>query len=177
MGGAQVSLATIMEELHGTVRTTLAAPAKGPLVDRVRDRACVAEHIVIPSFLETSRPKARILTALVLLRWFLRNHRRLVAVHANGDAEIKLLLPVLFAVWRPVVVWYHSREMSPGTAKLRGLWKVLGRRIRWVTVSDAARDQLATAGVDPRHIEVVPNPIDPAEVMPPELHELSLIHI
>ena len=176
MGGAQVSLAAIMEALHGDLRTALAAPAMGPLVDRVTDRVCLDVHVVTPSFLDTSRPKARVGTALVLVRWLIRNHRRLAAVHANGDAEIKLLLPVLpllFALRRPVVVWYHSREMSPGTLKLRLLWRVLGRRIRWATVSAAAREQLATAGVAASQVTVIPNPIDPGEISPPTPHRRS----
>jgi glycosyltransferase involved in cell wall biosynthesis len=161
-----MSLATVLESLHDKVRTALVAPSTGQFVDRVRERECVDEHIVIPSFGTTSRLKTRIVVTYTLLRWLAQNHRRLAAVHANGDAELKLVLPVIPALRAPIVVWYHSREVSPSTRRLSPLWKVLSRRIRWATVSIASREQLALAGVDPSRVAIVPNPIDALTVTP-----------
>jgi glycosyltransferase involved in cell wall biosynthesis len=169
MGGAQVSLASVMREIHPIVRTSLLAPAAGPFVDRVHRDASVDEHLTMPSFTDTPRPKVRTMAAFTLLRWLLHNRGRLLAVHANGDAELKLLLPVLFAVRCPVVVWYHRGEMSPTTQRLRPLWRKLGRRIRWAAVSTTAREQLEGAGVDPSRVALVPNPIDPRDVVPDRL--------
>ena len=166
MGGAQISLAIAMEALHPRVRTVLVAPPRGPLVDRLEQRGGVDEHVHIPLLPETTQFGMRLGAAVALLRWLWRNHRRLAAVHANGDAELKLLLPVLPVIWRPIVVWYHRREVSPSTRKLGVVWRLLGRRLRWATVSDAAKAQLADVGVNPRNVSVLPNPIHVRDVVP-----------
>jgi glycosyltransferase involved in cell wall biosynthesis len=97
--------------------------------------------------------------------WALRNRRRLIAVHANGLSELNLVAPAVWLTRATLVVWMHESSVSPWGARLAPR---LGRRlpIRWAAVSDEARAVLARAGVAPgQAIEVIPNPIDPVEVV------------
>jgi phosphatidylinositol alpha-mannosyltransferase len=72
----------------------------------------------------------------------------------------------------PLVVWVHEFGLPPSVLRLGWLWRrLLGRiDVRFATVSPLARDLVAGAGLaDPEDVEIVPNPIDPADVLaPPE---------
>ncbi len=174
LGGAQVSLASVVDSLDPTLRVVLAAPSEGVLVDRVRAQGSVDEFVPIPSRRNQGVLRSRIVVVLVLGRWLLRNRRALVAVHANGDAEMKLLLPVIALIRVPIVVWFHRAELSATTTRLAFVWRVLARRIVWASVSEVRRDELAAAGIGTARTRVVvPNPIDPAAVVPDSPHTPS----
>src|SRR4051794_1689308 len=115
LGGAQVSLATALASMRGEVRAILVAPDNGVLIDRLWERDLIQEHIVIPNRGIAGTTKTRLETARILGRWLVRNRHRLLAVHANGDSELKLLVPLLPLIRRPVVVWYHSHTLSSST--------------------------------------------------------------
>jgi glycosyltransferase involved in cell wall biosynthesis len=167
LGGAQVSLASIVEALDPAVRVVVAAPAHGPFVERIRASGRVAEHVVIPQRGETSVVRVRTGTAAVLARWLWRNRQRLRSVHANGDSELKLLLPLLPLITTPVVVWFHRAELAPTTTRLWPLWQALARRLVWAAVSRTRERELLDARVGTeRNTVVVANPIDPASVVP-----------
>jgi len=95
-----------------------------------------------------------------------RNRRRLRAIHANGEAELKLLLPLLTLVRVPVVVWHHSKKTAPSTLRLAPLLRRLRHRIVWAAVSETSRQELITARVARNdNVIVVPNPIDRNDVV------------
>jgi phosphatidylinositol alpha-mannosyltransferase len=165
LGGAQVSLANVLGALQGTVRRVLAAPDDGVFIDRVADQHLADERIVVPEHSRGRHLAARATTTLRLGRWWWHNRSRLLAVHANGDAELKMILPLVPLFRVPIVVWYHSRELSPTTLRLRPVWRLLGKRITWVTVSNAAAEQLAAAGVPASRTRIVANPIAPSDVL------------
>ena len=167
LGGAQVSLASVVSELAPNIRVVVAAPAAGPFVDRLRASGAVTEFVAIPSLERHHGIRARLEAARVLGYWLWRNRRTLLAVHVNGDSELKLLLPVFLLVRRPVVVWHHRAELTSTVTRLRPLWRLLRRTTIWAAVSEARRAELEHHGIaTQRNLLVVPNPIDPHEVVP-----------
>ena len=168
MGGAQMSLATLLDALSGEAPIALAAPNSGPFMDRARRRASFDRHIVLPAP-SRSQVRYRLGVTVALARALVGMRRRLLAVHANGDAEMKLLLPLvpMLALLRvPIVVWYHSKDLSPTTRRLGPIWRLLGTRVRWAAVSDVARQELGRAGIATDRVAIVPNPIDARDVVP-----------
>ena len=137
-------------------------------MDRVRRRASFDRHIVLPAP-SRSQVRYRLGVTFALARALVGMRRCLLAVHANGDAEMKLLLPLIpmLALLRvPVVVWYHSKELSPTTRRLGPLWRLLGAQVRWAAVSEMARQELGVAGIATDRVTIVPNPIDARDVVP-----------
>jgi glycosyltransferase involved in cell wall biosynthesis len=174
LGGAQVSLASVLDALDPDVRVVLAAPPAGVFIDRVRAQGSVDEFVALPPRGKRGVLRARIVAAIALGRWLLRNHRSLLAVHANGDAEMKLLLPLIPLIRVPIVVWFHRAELSATTTRLGVVWRLLHRRIVWASVSEARREELAGAGIGTERTRVVvPNPIDPDAVVPSSPHAPS----
>jgi len=167
LGGGQKSLLTLLRSLPEWLTGVLAAPSDGPLIERVRVGTRVREHVVIPDQGSGHRWRARLAASMVVGRWLARNRGRVSAVHLNGEAELKMLLPVLPFTRARFIVWYHSKEMSRSTARLAPLLRLLRRRVVWAVVSEAAGHELLSARVaTERNALIVPNPIDPGEVVP-----------
>lgn len=167
LGGAQVSLATVLRHLPADIHASVAVPAAGPFVDRIREQRPEAELVTIPEMRSNHRLRDRIAIALVLAKWMACNRGRLLALHANGDSELTFVVPVLAIAPRPVFVWHHRAELAPWTAKLGPLWRLMRRRVTWLAVSDTRYAEIVDAGIaDARNTVVVPNPIDPEEVVP-----------
>ncbi len=167
LGGAQVSLATVLRHLPDDIHAAVAVPERGPFVDRVEGHRPEAEHVVIPE-LSSDRPmRDRVAIALVLARWVVRTRRRLLAIHVNGDSELTFVVPALALTRRPVFVWHHQGELAPALTNLAPLWRFLRRRITWISVSSSGRDELVRARIaNATNSAVVPNPIDPDDVVP-----------
>ncbi|MFN8024852.1 MAG: glycosyltransferase family 4 protein [Acidimicrobiia bacterium] len=171
LGGAQVSLATVLASPAAGIRHVLAVPGTGPFVDRVRALPDPPELLVLPELGSAPSWRVRTRAAWVLGRWIVRNRARVQAVHCNGDSELKLLLPVLpllvLSTRAPVAVWHHNKEVPASLARLRQAWRLFARRIVWMPVSAAARDELRAVGIgNDRDTVVVPNPIDAGAVVP-----------
>jgi glycosyltransferase involved in cell wall biosynthesis len=167
LGGGQASLLTLLRALPTSVGAVLAAPSEGPLVARVGEATAVREHVVLAAKAPTTSVRARLGATAILARWIVRNRRRLRAIHANGEAELKLLLPLLALVRVPIVVWHHSKTTAPSTLRLAPLWRRLRRRIVWAAVSETSRRELIKARVAVvDNAVVVPNPIDRNNVVP-----------
>jgi phosphatidylinositol alpha-mannosyltransferase len=167
LGGGQKSLLTLLAAMPDDITCVLAAPSEGPLIERVRVSTRVRDHVAIPDQGSDHRWRRRISGTAILGWWLIRNHRRVRAVHVNGDAELKMLLPVVLMTRAKVVVWYHSKQMSRSTARLAPLTHLLRRRLVWAAVSEDARRALLSAGVaSARNAVVVPNPIDAGDVVP-----------
>ena len=67
------------------------------------------------------------------------------------------------------MVWVHNFLLPPSVKLLGGVWRrVLPRcDVRWAAVSPLAADLAAGAGLVAREdVAIVPNPIDPADVVP-----------
>ena len=170
LGGAQVSLATVLAGMPAGTRCVLAAPSSGPLIDRVRALPRPPEIVDFPELGTAPTLSVRARTAWTLARWILRNRRRLRAVHVNGDSELKLLLPILpllpLVSRAPVAVWHHNKEIPRSLAALRSVWRLFTRRLVWIPVSYASESELAAAGIgSPQNTAVVPNPIEAEAVV------------
>jgi phosphatidylinositol alpha-mannosyltransferase len=68
-------------------------------------------------------------------------------------------------------MWIHDFEVYPWTRRLGPIWRRLlrGRPVRWAAVSETARRMVVESGlaaVD--DVEIVTNPIDPADVLASE---------
>jgi glycosyltransferase involved in cell wall biosynthesis len=166
LGGAQVSLASVLTALPRSTRRVLAAPDHGVMIDRLHELDVPPEHLVIPDRNVAGQLRTRVSAPWLLAKWWFRNRGRLRAVHANGDGELKLILPLVGFLRVPVVVWYHSREMSASTVKLGPLWRALARRVVWAPVSEVTYERLAEARVaTERNMTIVPNPVDASEIV------------
>ncbi|MGH9057477.1 MAG: glycosyltransferase family 4 protein [Acidimicrobiales bacterium] len=101
----------------------------------------------------------------VLSRAAWRHRHELVAIHANGLAELNLtVLPAVIAGC-PVVVWVHEWEVTTWSRRLAPLWHLLAPSTRFAVVSDPARRMIVEKRIGSgARVVVVPNPIDPADV-------------
>ncbi len=172
IGGSTRSLATVMRHLDGVTRI-VAGPAAGRFVDLVRDDGALDVHLPIVSS-RRPRPPRRFWTSIRLAAFAVRHRRRLTAIHANGLKELSLSLPAALLSRVRLVVWIHNFALPPSVRRLGWLWRLVLPRadVRWAAVSPLARDlavgaRLTTA----ERVMVVPNPIDPADVVAPTRHD------
>jgi glycosyltransferase involved in cell wall biosynthesis len=165
LGGSNRSLATLLSAIGPRVVRVLAAPAEGAFVELVRQRGLVEEHL--PLRRSTRVPRiGRLAAALRIAAWALRNRGRLLAIHANATRGLNLAAIAALVSRVPVTVWVHDPVASPWGRRLGPLLGLLLRRTRWAAVSGTARrvavgNRLCRAD----QVEIVPNPIDPAEVL------------
>jgi glycosyltransferase involved in cell wall biosynthesis len=171
VGGSTRSLANLMDRLGGRATRVLAGPPGGRFVGMVGDRDLAEWHLPVVDPLPGLAPLRRARTALRLVRALRPHRRRVRAVHANGFNELAAALPAAI-VWRlPVVVWVHNFTAGRAVAPMRAVWPLVRRRteVRWAAVSPLARDLVAEAGLArAEDVAVVPNPIDPADVVAAE---------
>jgi glycosyltransferase involved in cell wall biosynthesis len=164
LGGSMRSLATVLSELDGFDRA-VACPAGTTFTDFLETRH-LYEELVPLAFQGRSRLLARIRAAFVIAVWSWSNRHRLAAIHANGLAERNIVVLAALVTRVPVVVWMHEWSVSPWAKRVGPLLSKLVRDTRFAAVSTHARDVLADARLAAKSdIEVVPNPIDPADVV------------
>jgi phosphatidyl-myo-inositol alpha-mannosyltransferase len=164
IGGPARSLLSVLDNLSGEIGRVLFAPP-GDLVQLARRRASIDHHLPMPWELR-SRRRSRVRAAVVLARYVRRHRTRLVALHANGQTELNLAALAVLVARVPVVMWAHTSVASPTAGLLKWFWRRAGRRVRWLAVSETARDTLAdTLGLAATDVTVVTNPIDPADVV------------
>ncbi len=170
IGGSTRSLANVLSYLDGDAIRVLAAPPTGRFVGVVDDQRSVERRLSIVSVGRRFRPLRRAWTAVRLAGYAVRHRRSLAAIHANGLKELSLSLPAAFISRVPLVVWVHNFLLPPSVRLLGGVWRrALPRcRVRWAAVSALSRDLVVDAGlVRAEQVEIVPNPIDPADVLAP----------
>ncbi|HEV7760088.1 MAG TPA: glycosyltransferase family 4 protein [Acidimicrobiales bacterium] len=169
VGGSTRSMANLLSYMGGAATRVLAGPPSGRFANLVRDLDAAEVYMPIVSS-ERPRPPRRALTA-VKLAWFARRNRRaLSAMHANGLKEMSLSIPAAVLSGVPLVVWVHEFGLPPSVLRLGWLWRRLLSRIdvRFATVSPLSRDLVAGAGLTRADdVTIVPNPIDPADVLAP----------
>jgi glycosyltransferase involved in cell wall biosynthesis len=137
-------------------------------VELVRDQDGVEQHLPIVSSGRSFRPLRRAWTAARLAVYAVRHRKRLAAIHANGLKEMSMSLPAAFVSRVPLVVWVHNFALPPSVRWFGWLWRLLLPRchVRWAAVSSLARDLTVDAGLATAdQIEIVPNPIDPGDVL------------
>ncbi|MGH9120049.1 MAG: glycosyltransferase family 4 protein [Acidimicrobiales bacterium] len=171
IGGSTRSLANVLSYLAGDAERILAGPAQGRFVELV-DRERLAERrLAIISHRPRFRPLRRAWASVRLAVFTVGHRRRLTAIHANGLKELSVALPAALLGRVPLVVWVHNFLLPPSVRLLGGVWRRLLPHgdVRWAAVSPLARDLVVDAGlVAPDDVVIVPNPIDPADVLAPE---------
>ena len=148
-------MVTVMEELRGTVAFIVATQLKDGESPSPIERAS-QRHVHIP------RPRGmgmfRAQWALLRGAWPMR--RDIDVLHANGLTEAVVALPVAVFARLPVVVWIHNWERPRPFRAVEPLLRLVGRRWRWLAVSDLA------AGLVPWRVpELLANPVS-ADVVP-----------
>ena len=169
LGGSTRSLVTVLSCLPDSFRRVLCTPGQGPFLRLLRTRGLVDGHLEIPNGgLGVKGKISRFVAMFEIVRWVHRHRRAVRAIHANGPEELNLVIPAALIFNIRVVVWSHARDVSPWMRRLRIVLRPLVRRmdIRWAAVSGLARDVLVEGGLATAdRVEIVPNPIDPADVV------------
>ncbi len=168
VGGSTRSLATVLGSLDGDADRVLAGPPTGKFVGLVGDNGAAETVLPLIDHRPSWRPLRRAWSALRLAWWVWRHRRWLSAIHANGLKELSLALPAALLGRVRLVVWVHNFLLPPSVKLLGPLWRLLLPRmdVRWAAVSPLAADLAAGAGLVARDdVVIVPNPIDPADVV------------
>jgi glycosyltransferase involved in cell wall biosynthesis len=164
IGGPARSLLTVLDHLSSDLDRVLFAPHGNP-AQVARHRGSIQAHEPMP-WQRRFRRLSRIQAAVVLARYCRRHRRHLVAIHANGQTDLNLALLATLVSGVPVVMWAHTSRSSPTAGLLRWFWRRAGDRVRWLAVSEEAADVLSdTLKLDRKRIEIVPNPVDPHDVV------------
>ena len=171
LGGSTRSLVTVLGCLPASFRRVLCTPGEGPFLRLLRARGLVDGHLEIPNGGAGTKGKlSRFVAMFEVMRWVHRHRRAVSVIHANGPEELNLVIPAALIFNVRVVVWSHARDVSPWMRRLRVVLRPLVRRmdIRWAAVSNLARDVLVDGGLATTdRVKIVPNPIDPADVVGP----------
>jgi glycosyltransferase involved in cell wall biosynthesis len=169
VAGSSRSLATLLAHLPADYRRVVAAP-RGAFTAFVSERQLAEEFVTIRSP-GRIRTLTRVAASLSLGKWIIVHGRSIAAVHANGLADFGIVWPGAWLAGVPVVVWSHKPgAVAPRTRRsaLVGRWLV--RRLRWVAASVVALETLVDGGFTERErIEIIENPIDPADVVAPRV--------
>jgi glycosyltransferase involved in cell wall biosynthesis len=167
VGGSTRSMANVLTYMGDHVHRVLAGPPDGRFHDLVGTLGAAEIYLPIVNS-ERPRPPRRAWSALQLAVFAVRNRKVLRAMHANGLKEMSLSVVAATLSRVPLVVWIHEFGLPPSVLRLGWLWRILLRRIdvQFAAVSPLARDLVVQAGLaDPDRVHVVPNPIDPADVL------------
>ncbi len=171
IGGSTRSLATVLASVGGVTDRILAAPPSGRFVSLVEEEQAAERHLPIVSADRRLRPLRRAWTAARLGAFAVRRRKQLTAIHANGLKELSLALPAALVSRVPLVVWVHNFAIPPSVRWFGWLWRLVLPRcdVRWAAVSPLARDLAVDARLARAdEVEIVPNPIDPDDVVAPE---------
>ena len=161
MGGSNKRLTTVMTAFEGRTRRILAAPASGPFRSFAAERG-IAE-VYVP--LKSGSRWARIQASSTLARVMWSRRREITCIHAQALTGLNLVVPGAVLTGIPVVV----RVSDPVGSR----WgRILGPVIRWLVrdlrvapVSEIAAAVAVENGLCRRdEVQIVPDPVDPAEV-------------
>jgi glycosyltransferase involved in cell wall biosynthesis len=164
MGGSNRSLATLLECLDGAVHRVVAARRTGPFVDVVKSKRLADEFIALPGR-EHGHRAARIWSAIRIFGWAVSNRRTISAIHANALTGLNMVAPTAILLRLPVVVWVHDPVGSPWGRRIGPIIRRLTRDLRVVAVSRTAEAVAVENGLCLPGQQIVPNPIDPADVL------------
>ena len=172
LGGSTRSLATVLGALDGSARRVLAGPSRGRFPRFVEAKQLADVTLTLPRRDEGGHPLlARGRAVARVMRFARANRHRLLAIHANGPEEVSVAAPAALFSGVPLVVWSHAWAVPPSARRLGPLWRRLLRRhnVHWAAVSTLAARRLAEGGLvrTPDDVEIIPNPIDPADVLAP----------
>ncbi len=180
LGGSNRSLITVLGGLEGRARRVLAAPGSGTFADLVREEHLADEYVNLPR--KPLHPMDRVLRLLAGFRvgwWALRNRKRLTAIHANALTGLNLAALGAVLSRKPTVLWIHDPVGSRWGARLGPILRKLLPNLRIAAVSATAESIAVENGLcDEGTATIVPNPIDPAEILAAERRDGQLpLHV
>jgi phosphatidylinositol alpha-mannosyltransferase len=162
-------VATVLSHIEGRATRVVAGPPRGRFTRLVAERGLSDERVDLPQKGDHRlRAIARVRAAARLARWARANRSRLAAIHANGPEEINVAAPAALCAGVPLVVWTHAWTVPPSARHFGRVWRRLLARhpVRYAAVSALAARMFADAGyTDVGNVELIPNPIDPADVL------------
>lgn len=165
LGGSNRSIATLIVAMRPYARCILASPEDGPF-----RKYCVSEGVADGYLNLSARSRfRRVLAALRLTAWVFRHRRQLTTIHAQALTGLNIVAPAAFLSRLPVVVRVSDPDSSRWGRFLGPIWRRLLRQLVVVPVSDVALDVAVSNGLcDPEEAHVVPNPVDPHDVVTKE---------
>lgn len=164
LAGPTRSLATVIRHVQLPDACVLASP-RGELPDLVLREGIASQFIPLRRHSRWER-LSRLMASMTASAWLVRHRRVVKAVHANGLSELNLIGPGAFIAGTPVVVWNHSSVPSPIAGRMARLWRFLLRYVRWAAVSPIAEVAVrAATRLTEAEVAIIPNPIDPGEVV------------
>ncbi len=165
IGGSNRSLVTLLENLEGRVNRVLASPRPGTFANFAEGRGVADEWVNLAHSGKLNRLR-RLWDGIRLAWWSARNRKRLLAIHANATTGLNAVALAAVASRRPVVAWIHD-PVSSRWGRWLGPWvRRLIPRLTITAVSSTAAGVAAEGGlVAPDDAVIVPNPLDPKDVV------------
>ncbi|MGH2595275.1 MAG: glycosyltransferase family 4 protein [Actinomycetota bacterium] len=166
LGGSTRSVATVLAHLDPVrVRRVLSTPPYGRFLDLVNERGLADALVPLPANRGRFRRISRVWAAWRVAAWLWSN-RPIAAIHVNGPEELNVVALAARVFRIRVVVWSHARGVSPWMRRLSWLWPHVLRDVTFAAVSPLARQVLVDGGLARTgDVEIVPNPIDPEDVV------------
>jgi phosphatidylinositol alpha-mannosyltransferase len=162
MGGSNRSIATLIVGMRPYATCILASPGEGPFRKYCISNDVADGYVTLP---EGSRFR-RILASLRLTAWVIRHRNRLTTIHAQALTGLNIVALAAVLTRLPVVVRVSDPDSSRWGRLLGPIWRRLLRRLVVVPVSETALDVAVLNGLcDPWEAHVVPNPVDPDDVV------------
>lgn len=169
LGGSNRSMITLLKSLEGRVHRVLASPNFGDFRDLMIAEGLADEYLDLPR-----RPGSiidrglRVIAGLSIALWALRNRGRLTAIHANALTGLNMSLPAAVLSRKRTVVWIHDPVGSKWGSRLGPIIRKLLPGLQIAAVSGTAEQVAIDNGLCASGAAlIVPNPIDPDEVVAP----------
>lgn len=165
IGGSVRSLASLLRRIHGVRR--IVARRIGTSTSQLISANRLADETVDLALPSGQRIGDRLRATVAITRQAWRARDDLVAIHANGLAELNLaLLPALLTRTR-VVVWVHEWQVPPFSRQIAFFLRHMPL-IRFAAVSRSNLEMLFEARLaKPNRASIVVNPIDLLDIKAP----------
>lgn len=173
LGGSNRSLVTLLECLSGSVHRVLASPVGGAFSEFTATRDVADEWVELLRRGRFGRFR-RFIDSAHIAWWAWRNHQRLHCIHANATTGLTTAAVAGFLTRTPVVVWVHDPVSTEWGNRLGPWVRRLLPTLRVAAVSSTAEAVAVEMGLcSAGSATIVPNPIDPSDVIFDEadLHE------
>lgn len=176
MGGSNVSLLTLLEQLDGQVERIFAGP-RGALSERLIAQSAIEEFWELPH--RGKWPlygRIRQMVALVAHSWKARH--RVQVIHANATSGMRMASATSALLRIPMLVWAHDMAASPARRWTGPAFRRVLPTTTWAAVSSTAAEVLVESRLArPEEILIVPNPIDPIAVVAPRLNDDAGVNV
>jgi glycosyltransferase involved in cell wall biosynthesis len=162
MRGPARTLLAFATYLAPRLPLTVAVPS-GFLPKTIRVQAPTARIVRLPLY--GSRTASWMAGAMKLLMTR-RAGPGYLLIHANGLSALNLAAPLALRLAAPVLVHFHSSELTARSRRHLRLWRTLGVRMEFFAVSDFSKGLLEGSEVRDLVRATLPNPVDTSAQVP-----------